>query len=471
MHRTESEQFGPWSAEEFDGICFNDKRLNERWIKTADLLSRQPLAPINKACDDWANTKAAYRMFDNEKIEIDEVLRVHREKTLERAKSANTVLAIQDTTYVNYSDHAKTRGLGHIGTAHNKHVQGLIMHTTLAVSSTGLPLGILDQEVWARKETPKEGGVHHRKLPIEQKESARWIRSLIGTQKMFSGHSARVVTVGDRESDIFEFVMESNKIQGHFLIRAAWDRPVRAARSKEDEELLPLWQFMEKQPSLGQMNVEVPEKDKIPARTAQVEVRSSSVEIRPPGNKPAARKWPYVSAYAIWVKEVHPPAGVEALEWMLLTSIAIESFEDAVEKIGWYRMRWHIENFHKVLKSGCRVEECRLETADRLKRYLTLFSVIAWRLYWLTHINRQVPEQPCTQVLMEAEWKALYCKMKKTMTPSDQPPTIRQAIRWIAQLGGFLARKSDGEPGITTIWRGWQRLNDIADAWERATCG
>ena len=134
-------------------------------------------------------------------------------------------------------------------------------------------------------------------------------------------------------------------------------------------------------------------------------------------------------------------------------------------RIAWYKCRWNIENYHKVLKSGCRIESTRLGTADRLKRFLALMGVVAWRLYWLTHVNRQNPEDTCETVLEEHEWKALYAKINRTAVSPAKPPTVREAVRWIAKLGGFLGRKGDGEPGITVIWRGWQRLQDIADAW------
>lgn len=150
---------------------------------------------------------------------------------------------------------------------------------------------------------------------------------------------------------------------------------------------------------------------------------------------------------------------------MLLTNTAVSNYDEAVEKMKWYRLRWGIEVFHKILKSGCQVESCRLGTAERLTKYLALFAIIAWRLHWITQVNREAPNESCVALLADHEWKALYCKINKTSEPPEVPPSIRQAIRWIAQLGGFLARKGDNEPGIVTVWRGWQRLTDIAEDW------
>jgi hypothetical protein len=153
---------------------------------------------------------------------------------------------------------------------------------------------------------------------------------------------------------------------------------------------------------------------------------------------------------------------------MLLTNLPINGFEDAVEKVRWYCLRWRIEVFHKILKSGLRVEQCRLQTADRLIRYLTLMSIIAWRLYWITLIARSHPDLPCVPLLDEAEWKVLYSKIHRTKTVPQHPPSLREVVRWIAMLGGFLARKSDGEPGVITLWRGWKRLFDLSEGWNLA---
>lgn len=172
-----------------------------------------------------------------------------------------------------------------------------------------------------------------------------------------------------------------------------------------------------------------------------------------------------VTLDAVLAQEVDPPTNVTSLEWLLLTNVPVNTFDDAVERVKWYRARWHIEVYFKVLKSGCNVEKCRLGTAQCLIRFLVLSSIVAWRLYWITHINRNAPNDPCTVVLTEHEWHALYATIHKTTVAPPQTPTVRQAVRWIAQLGGFLRRKGDGEPGVTAVWRGWQRLQDIAATW------
>lgn len=211
----------------------------------------------------------------------------------------------------------------------------------------------------------------------------------------------------------------------------------------------------------------VPAQEHQPEREATVSVQFCPVTLKPP-QRPACEErepLPAVTLSVVLVREVTPPPDVTPLEWLLLTNVPVHTLEDAVERVRWYRCRWHIEVYFKVLKTGCRLEDCRLATADRLRRFTTLLSIIAWRWYGLTHINRQTPEAPCVLVLAEHEWHALYAVIHHTTRLPDQPPTVRQAIRWIAQLGGFLGRQRDGEPGVTVMWRGWQRLHDIATIW------
>ena len=176
---------------------------------------------------------------------------------------------------------------------------------------------------------------------------------------------------------------------------------------------------------------------------------------------------PPVTLTAVLVREDDPPADIkEPIEWVLLTNTTVKSFSQAAQVIAWYCCRWQIEDFHKVIKSGCSVEDCRLQTAVRLQNYIALMSVVAWRLQWITYINRTNPQASCSTVLTPIEWQALYMRIHKTSILPKSPPSTHQAIRWIAQLGGFLGRKSDGEPGIVAVWRGWQRLQDFAATWE-----
>lgn len=456
-----------WWEEEFDSIDFGDKRLKKRLMKTADQLSTQPLDPINKACSCWADTKASYRMFANDKVKSTEIIRAHRDRTWERAKQYTFILAIQDTSFINYTSHPATVGLGDIGSDHRS--KGICQHTSLAMSPDGVALGVLDQQIWTRQNRPKGSRRKtkiNRAAPIAQKESNRWLRSLDAVMDS-APKEVQVVTIADRECDIYEFIAHAEQRDALFLIRASMDRAIYTAEN--ESEVSHLWDYLESQPKVGEVQVDVPAKGtKKPARIARLAVRFAQVEVKRPrrgrfNKKSKIEKSVFV--HAILLQEINPSKRVTPLEWMLLTNTVVTTFEEAIEKMNWYRLRWGIEVYHKVLKSGCKIEECRLGTADRLTRYLALFAIIAWRLHWMTYLNRERPDSKCESILAEYEWKALYCKIHKTSTPPEVVPTTRQAVRWIAQLGGFLARAGDGEPGIITIWRGWQRLTDIAEDW------
>jgi hypothetical protein len=221
------------------------------------------------------------------------------------------------------------------------------------------------------------------------------------------------------------------------------------------------------QPVAGHLTVEVPAHKDQPARKAGADVRFRSVSLRPPDRpKKFGVELGPLQGELVWVHEVNPPAPVkEPLDWMVCTTGAVTSFEDALERIRWDKVRWHIEVWPKVLKSGGMVEDCRLETGAKLLRSLTLMRVIAWRVFWMVPIHRQHPEAVWTVVFTEPEWKALYAAIHRTTQLPEALPTVRQVVRWRAQLGGFLGRKPDREPGVTVLWRGWQRLQDLAMLW------
>ena len=457
MTRKEKSQDPSWATEEFSRVGLNDRRLNRRCQKMAEAMEQQPTEPINQACEDWADTKAAYRFFDNPKVAADKILAPHCRRTVKRMKSHALVLAVQDTTFLNYTHHPQTAGLGEIGTKQQQQ-RGFGMHSTLAVTPQGMPLGLLAQQFFERPiGEAAHIGSELQYLPIEEKESYRWVEAFQQTIAL-KPEGVQVVTVCDREGDFYEMFVMAQERRADLLVRASADRRL-------DEEAKSLWVKAESQRQAGELTIEMVGNNERKARRAMVSVRFCAVTLRPPW-RPQKMKLPPVTLTAILVREEHPPADLQdPIEWLLLTNTLVEDFRQAVQVIGWYCCRWQIEVFHKIIKSGCRVEDCRLQTATRLQNYIALMSVVAWRLQWLTYINRTNPQAPCTAVLTVVEWQALYMRIHKTTTLPPSPPSTRQAIRWIAQLGGFLGRKSDGEPGIVVIWRGWQRLQDISATW------
>jgi hypothetical protein len=467
MHRWGQEQdigADNWCADELAGIELGDKRLNVRVIDTIGRLAAQPQAPINQACHDWADAKASYRLFQNERVTPEGILEPHQRRTRERMQGHRVVLAVQDTTYLDFTTHKKTKGLGPTGTSSDS--SGLVMHLTMAMVPTGLPLGVLTQEIWARdSEVEPKDDWERRKQPIEEKESHKWLTALRETAKL-TPLGVQVVSVCDREGDVYELFVEAERLGAGLLVRAAQDRAVEGGAVHR------LWARGLAARVSGYLKVTVPARDKEPEREAIVSVRYGRVTLKPPWRSQRCQPLPRIALHMVLVREDEAPEEGRRLEWLLLTNVRVVDFEDAIERISWYRCRWLIEIFFRVLKTGCRVEHCRLGTADRLKRFIVLLCIVAWRLYWLTHFSRYARDAPCTLILADHEWKALYVRINRTSPSGIDAPTVSQVVHWVARLGGFLDRKGDGEPGPTAIWRGWQRLRDISDTWLLLqTCG
>ena len=447
-HEMKGEQDTSWASDEFAEVSLGDKRLDARLITLCDRFSDAPESPINQACADWAETKAAYRFFQNENVDVAEILAAHRSKTAKRASKHKTVLAIQDTSYFVYTSHPKTEGLGKLSLKKGKRVKeidcnGLLMHSCLAVTTEGLPLGLLDQKIYSRKLYPdkirRDKSYRPREhLPVAEKESARWLESLAHTKEVMG--DTEVVTVCDREA-------------------------VR------------LWEHIRQQPETGSYTIDIPRRSKTKhakereARNATVTVRFGSFCLNPPRNykKHGEEDLPNIDMNGVYVLEKDPPECEEPVEWMLLSTLPVTSFDEACEKVLWYSLRWRIETYHKVLKSGFRVEACRLGHAERLARYLTIMSIVAWRLFMITLVARTDPTTPCSSLLAEQEWKALCLKTNRGKPLPRKPPPIGDVVIWVAKLGGYLARKSDGPPGTITLWRGWKRLADLTEGWNLAT--
>jgi hypothetical protein len=471
-----------WAKSEFGECQFGDKRLTKRLIKIADSLANLPESSINQVCKNWSEAKAAYRFFENDKVDVPKILAVHCKKTAQRASSCKKVLVIQDTTYISYLTHPQTTDLGIISKKgakyKNKESKGLIMHTAFAVSTEGLPLGITDQKIYARPPVPEEAKRYKNKsdynntIPIEEKESRKWLESLKKTNSLFKCKENEVITVCDREADIYDFFKLANELKAPVLVRGSNRNRVVNKKSRYSEKgKEKLGEVVESFPCQGEIQVEVPAKDNKPKRIATLEVSYGMFTMNIPINNIGDKKEKQQSfpVYAVYVVEKNPPEKTEPLEWILLTNLEISNYDEALEKVRWYCLRWKIEVFHKILKSGLKVEECRLQTAAKLIRYLTIMSIIGWRIFYITLIARAKPDLPCNIILKEEEWQILYIQKYKTKpNRNTKVPSIREVILWIAELGGHMGRKKDLEPGPIVIWRGWKRLFDLINGWKLA---
>ena len=463
--RTESVE---WVTQEFARADLRDKRLDRRLLKTAEQLAKSPASPINEACGNWASTQAAYRLFNNPKANPAGILKPHWEATAERMVGCgDPVLVMQDTVFFSYGSHVKTRGLGSIGKSNAAHDRGLIMHNALAFTPSGVPLGIVSQSIWARGEIPEED--YQEKIErlqvtaIEEKESSKWLVALKETVERAPA-GVPIVTVADRESDFFEFLTHAKELRAKYLIRARTDRKLVPEDSEGSVRML---DALSDAPALGTMTVEIPGNGSRKARTACIEVRVAQVTIQAPHRRGAHAKASGssepVAVTLIGATEQSPPAGSDSISWVLLTNLPVKNFESATEKVQWYGKRWGIEIWHKVLKSGCKVEDCLLEEAERLKRYLTLFSIIGVRLMHVAYLARAHPDLPATEVFSAVEVQVLHLRVTKALPPAEQSLTLREIVRMLGKLGGHLGRKGDGEPGVLILWRGWMRLYESVE--------
>jgi hypothetical protein len=436
----------------------SDQRLIKRLALIASAFARQPTATIPQACGPWTPTKAAYRFFENESVQPEQILQGHYQASLARLRRQPIVLALQDTSSLNYSAHRATQGLGPISTRTHRNV-GLLSHSTLAVTPSGQALGLIHHRCFARSEMGSAKDRHQK--PVEQKESVKWLDSLRACQQLAPQcPKAILVNVADREGDLYElFAQAASTLTPpvHVLVRARHDRKLATPQSKS------LWKWLRRQPVAAQLQVRVPRRNGQPPRVATLSVRFAPARLRPPARK---KKLPVLSLWAIEAREQNPPKGVAAIHWRLLSTLPVFTPQEALEKIQWYSLRWQIEVMHKILKSGCQIEQRQLATARRLKRVLAVDLVVAWRLLSVCKAARETPDAPASDWFSEHQWKALWCVTFARSGPPAKAPSIREFVRWAAQLGGFLARKSDGEPGPITLWRGLQRLNDLSAMWK-----
>jgi len=440
-----------WAEREFGRAELGDRRRTRRLVMLATMMAERSSTSLPEMCAEWAGQKAGYRFFSNEGIRPEAILGSHVEATVERMAEAAVVLAVQDTTTLNYSHHPGTIGLGALNTARQR---GLVMHTTLTVTPERVSLGLLEQEVWARDPAAVGKRATRKQRPLAEKESQKWLTSLDAVIRAKAGcPTTQIVSVGDREADVYDLFLVDRPPGVDLLVRAAWDRGVAGPQPH-------LWAALAAAPTLATRSVSVPRRPGVPARTARVALHAQTVTVRPPRHR-AAEHLPLVTVTALWVIETAPPPDTAPLEWMLLTTCPVTTADQATRLVDWYGCRWEIEVWHTILKSGCKVEDRQLDTARRLCRCLAVASVVAWRILVASRLARTDPDLPCTVLLSTDEWHALACRSLQTPTPPPDPPPLRQAVRWIARLGGFIGRTSDGEPGPTTLWRGFLALAEL----------
>ena len=446
---------------------FGDKRLTLRAVLLEEILSLKYGKPLSLIFESASDLKRAYEFFSNAKTSFTKVTAPYHQETAKQIREWPIVLAVGDTTYLDYKKiRAKRDKYGPIGNGGN----GLILHSALAVNAdNGQPIGLLWEKLWHRehkqsntrktKKQKKKQQAEARKRPIEEKESYRWIEAVKEVQKL--GQSAaldqirtKIIHVFDREGDIAEVFDEvSQTINTGVVVRAAHNRAIEESDSY-------LWQWLPSQPIKIEVAVKLPKTQKRSERTAKLAIRYAPLSLRTPSR---IKDQEYFEVYGVYAVEIDPPEGCEPVEWMLLTTEPVTNEGEAQTILRWYTYRWRIEEYHKILKSGCKVESYRL-AGDSMQVLLGFLTQIAAQLLKMTYLNRTTPEAAASSVLNQVQIEVLVAKAQKPVTTVDL--TVAWAIESVARLGGYLSHRKNSPIGITVLWRGWSELQQLCQGWQ-----
>jgi hypothetical protein len=429
-----------WTDDEFAGLDLGDARLDRRAKKLVGRLAAKPKASIPEACDSWSETVAAYRFLRNTDVAWEDILAPHWARTQERMRAQAVVLCIQDTTELDFNGQ-EIAGLGPLNYEARR---GMYLHPTYAVTTGREPLGVLDAWMWAREKRDADG------VRPGQKESTRWVEGYERVAEMACDLPAtRLVYLADREADMVEMMRRAQELgnPADWLVRAKHDRCLPGGEGAK------LWATTTEGEPLGAIEFTLGARAHRPARKVRQQLWARRVEI-------SDGKRGRLNVTCVVAREVDAPDGAKPVEWRLLTNREAGTREQAAELIDWYRARWEIEIYFHVLKNGCEVETLQLGAVDRLERALALFMVVSWRITYLMRKGRTCPDLDATLFFDADEIHGAHLLAKKKLP--TKAPTVNEVVRLIAQIGGFLARKGDGEPGAKTIWRGLDKVQTAA---------
>lgn len=461
-------------SNEFKTCDFGDKRLTSRIIQLANSISENPECSINAACGSFAASKAAYRFFQNEKVNPNSILDNHVENTLERVRACRSrVLIIQDTTDLIYTHFPSIEDLGQRlrgrGAAKTG-VSGILLHSSFAVSSDGVPLGVLKQTYYTYDEVRENRGQVgcnirglNKKIPIEQKASHRWIEHLVEASNHLKPVVPQIVHVADRECDIYEFLQSANDHGSQYVVRSSWNRRTHEGPAFHDASTIV--EALSHEPVAGNVTLT------IDGKPITCRIKTLGTVLKPPQRSDEAKSMKLVPLRVGIVDIKQVDCQLEPIHWRILTNLPVSSIEQAIDVIAIYKQRWSIECFHRILKSGFGVEKARLANRLRLENLASLLSVVSWHIFWLFQFGRKMPALEAAKVFDPIAIEVLRASAKKLKINTSTKLSIGKAIQIIAQLGGFLGRKSDGEPGMMSIWRGWRNLHERIEFMEALTCG
>jgi hypothetical protein len=465
-----------WVREEMRGVDLGDERLNKRCAVLLDCLSERPMLSLPAACQGWAETLAAYRFLRNPRVSSSKILEPHGLATARRAEQEPVVLVVQDTTELDFKRPQEKVG----GPLRSRSQQGLLAHVCLAMTPQRVPLGVIHAKTWERDPQTFGKRVNRARVPIEEKESFRWLNGYRVTSELaLQCPLTQVVCLSDSEGDIYECFLErglreqlspDGRSGPDWIVRAGYNRRLKAPANQKLFETLADAPVLKTTPisvrarksEQGKWGGRRHNRD---AREAQVSLRASSVTVKAPDRRHAdAARLPHLTLNCVLVQEEAPPEGEAPIQWVLITSLPIETLDQVQRIVDNYSCRWEIEIFFRALKSGCRVEELQLETSSRLTACLSLYLIVAWRVMFITMLSRQAPTARCDTLFTDQEWRSVY-SITTRQTPPATAPSLSEFIPLLARLGGYLNRKSDPPPGPKAIWIGLQRMHDLTLAW------
>lgn len=474
--------------DEVKGADLGDERLNRRLVQIVKRFGESPNLSIPAATTTRAEMEAAYRFFDNDKVSSQKILAPHAARTIERMAGEKVVVLVQDTTEIDLTRPSQpVRGAGPMDSEQRR---GEFFHPLMAFRLDGVPLGIVWHKQWTRdtietEATRDERDRLRRQTPIEDKESIRWIEGFRAARAAaVASPGTTCICVSDSDSDIYELLSETRYETAatptdpnvapdetppsamHLLVRACQDRSTETGRILETVRQTPCLfrntiQLTARTAKTGATKGR--RKASRDARAAEVEVRATQVTLNPPWRPD--RTLPIVSINVVLVEEQNPPDGAEAVQWMLLTTLAIDTSEQVQWIVEYYCLRWQIEIYFRTLKSGCRVEERQFETLSRVENSLAVYTLVAWRVMFLCCLGRECPDLSCEVVLTASEWKSVYQVTHRGKPLPSTPPGLNTMIRLIASLGGFVIRPRT-HPGTQTLWIGLQQTRFLALAWD-----
>lgn len=447
-----------WAEQQWGQSKLGDKRRTTRAIRLGVALAAQPAASLPAQTNSWGELKAAYRLLNEEDVTHRALSAPHWQATRQQAAAFEqaVVLFVQDTSELDFTSHPKTSGLGHIG---NTRGRGFLLHTCLALIPSKEPphiIGVAAQHVWTRQHEARKGResrIARNKRPTEAEVWAKIVEEIGSVPQPETG-IPMWVSVGDRASDIFAYLRRARAAGWHALLRVGQDRVIQTGAGERAR----LMKWVRELPLQARQTMTLRGRDGRPQRNVELSIAWSAVTICPPQLGPERKQEP-IEGWCIRCWEHSAPAGIEAIEWILFTSVPVSGKHSAVEQVKWYSCRWMIEEYHKCLKTGCAMEQRQLETAAGLLALLGFLAIVAVRLLQLRELSRRTPEALAHTAVPVVLINVLVARLK--LKVEVEKLTMREFWQGAARLGGFLGRKSDGDPGWQTLWRGWQRLQDL----------